>query len=353
MRNAFATDMRAPTRWCEWVPMSVEGQWALVGRFLRPPPKSRPMTRNGRVKTFTTVLTTALIALVPRRAGLVIAVCLLRRDSDKLWSTRAGITETGGMLGCMSMRALVRRPGPLLAHGLVSHIERRVVDVDLAFRQWLGYVDALAGHGWDVIEATPADDCPDAVFVEDPVVVCRDLAVVARSGAVGRRREVGGVEAAVRAAGYRVERIVGPGTLDGGDVLKVGNTVYVGRSGRTNDDGIRQLAEHLAPFGVTVAAVPVTKVLHLKSAVTALPDGTVIGYPPLVDDPSVFPRFLAVPEEAGAHVVLLGEDRVLMSSSATATAELFAGSGLEPVLVEVGEFEKLEGCVTCLSVRLR
>jgi dimethylargininase len=94
-------------------------------------------------------------------------------------------------------------------------------------------------------------------------------------------------------------------------------------------------------------------VLHLKSAVTALPDGTIIGYPDLVDDPAPFPRFLAVPEPAGAHVVLLDEGRLLMAASAPATAAIFADMGYEPVLVDISEFEKLEGCVTCLSVRLR
>ena len=98
--------------------------------------------------------------------------------------------------------------------------------------------------------------------------------------------------------------------------------------------------------------------LHLKSAVTALPDGRVIGYPPLVDDPAAFDDFLPVPEEAGSHVVLIGPDRggvpqLLMSAGAPRSAELLAELGHRPVLVDIGEFEKLEGCVTCLSVRLR
>jgi dimethylargininase len=227
------------------------------------------------------------------------------------------------------------------------------VDVELADAQWRSYVVALAEAGWEVVEVPPADDCPDSVFVEDPVVVFRDLAVLARPGAAVRRPEVAGVETAVRAAGYRIARIGEPGTLDGGDVLKIGSTVYVGRGGRTNDDGIRQLAGRLTPLGATVVPVPVTKVLHLKSAVTALPDGTVIGYPPLVDDPALFADFLPVPEEAGAHVVLLGGDRVLMAASAPRTAALLETKGLTPVQVDIGEFEKLEGCVTCLSVRLR
>ncbi len=114
-----------------------------------------------------------------------------------------------------------------------------------------------------------------------------------------------------------------------------------------------QLRAALAPLGANVLAVPLSKVLHLKSAVTALPDGTVIGYPPLVDDPSFFPHFLAVPEEAGSHVVVLDDHTVLMSSSAPATAALLADLGYDVVAVDLTEYEKLEGCVTCLSVRLR
>jgi len=95
-------------------------------------------------------------------------------------------------------------------------------------------------------------------------------------------------------------------------------------------------------------------VLHLKTAVTALPDGTVIGYEPLVDDVDEWgDHFLAVPEAAGSHVVLLGDDTVLMSTSAPQTAALLAARGLRVVAVDISEFEKLEGCVTCLSVRLR
>jgi dimethylargininase len=185
------------------------------------------------------------------------------------------------------------------------------------------------------------------------VVVYGDLAVVTRPGADERRGEVVGAEKSVRDAGYRVAHIEAPGTLDGGDVLKFGGTVYVGRGGRTNDEGIRQLGQHLTPLGAEVVTVPLSKVLHLKSAVTALPDGTVIGYEPLVDDPSLFGRFLAVPEEPGSHVVLLEDNRLLMSSRAPRTADIFRDLGYHVVPVDIGEFEKLEGCVTCLSVRMR
>ena len=102
-----------------------------------------------------------------------------------------------------------------------------------------------------------------------------------------------------------------------------------------------------------MVAVPLTKALHLKSAVTALPDGTVVGWEEVVDDPSVWDSFLGVPEEPGSHVVLLDEATVLMSSAAPRTRALYEERGLRVVAVDVTEYEKLEGCVTCLSVRLR
>ena len=249
--------------------------------------------------------------------------------------------------------ALIRRPSPRLAEGLVTHIERQPVDLGLAFEQWQRYVDALHGTGWRTVEVPAIDSCPDGVFVEDTMVVYGDVAVIARAGADERRAEAAAAAETVAGQGYRIVRITGPGTLDGGDVLKIGATIYVGQGGRTNPAGFEQLRAAFAPLGADVRAVPVRKVLHLKSAVTALPDGTVIGYEPLVDDPDAFEVFRPVPEEAGAHVVLLGDDRVLMAASAPKSAVLFEELGYRPVVVDISEFEKLEGCVTCLSVRLR
>jgi dimethylargininase len=249
--------------------------------------------------------------------------------------------------------ALVRRPGPRLAEGLLTHIDRATVDEQLAEHQWTEYLAAFQSAGWDLIEVPPADDCPDAVFVEDTVVVYKNLAVITRPGADSRKPEIVEVDKTLESLGYSMNRIQAPGTLDGGDVLKVGELIYVGRGGRTNAAGIRQLRAILGPLGATVVAVPLTKVLHLKSAVTALPDGSIIGHRPAVDDPSFFPRFVPVAEESGAHVVLLGGPRLLMAADCPATARQLQDLGYEPVTVDISEFQKLEGCVTCLSVRLR
>ncbi|WP_313546743.1 dimethylargininase [Leifsonia aquatica] len=249
--------------------------------------------------------------------------------------------------------ALVRIPAKNLQDGLVTHIDRTTVDAELADTQWDGYVSALSHAGWQTVEVASADNLADSVFVEDTAVVFGDTAVITRPGADSRKPEVTGTEAALRAQGLHLERIEEPGTLEGGDVLKVGSTVYVGRGGRTNGEGIRQLRAIVAPLGYTVVGVPVTKALHLKTAVTALPDGTVIGYEPLVDEPRIFERFLPVPEAHGTAVVVLDDETLLISSAAPQTAELLADLGYKTIAVDISEFEKLEGCVTCLSIRIR
>ncbi len=245
--------------------------------------------------------------------------------------------------------ALMRRPSPRLDDGIVTHIERTPVDPVLAARQYTIYQETVASAGWRVHEVDPAPEHPDSVFVEDPVVVCEYLAVLTRSGAAERRGEVTGVEATVRALGLEVARIEDPGTLDGGDVLQVGGTVYVGIGGRTNEDGAEQLERHLAPLGRKVHRVPLGRALHLKSAVTALPDGTLVGLPDLLDTTGLPPIRRAV-EEPGAHVLPLGGRDVLVSAAAHETIHQLTADRWRVLPVDISEFEKLEACVTCLSV---
>lgn len=264
-----------------------------------------------------------------------------------IWARLARGVERGAPI------ALVRFPSDRLAEGELTHLERTPVDLDLALAQWNSYVLTLESEGFEVVPVEPAEHHPDSVFIEDVVVMFGELAVVTRPGAQSRAGETEGVDELVASLGQRVERIVEPGTLDGGDVLKIGQTVYVGRGARTNAEGIRQLRALLAPLGYTVVAVPITRALHLKTAATALPDGTVVGSVEHLDSPAVFERFLPVPEPLGASVLVLAPDAVLMSSAAPETARLIEEIGYRVVTTDISEFEKLEGGVTCLSVRLR
>lgn len=245
--------------------------------------------------------------------------------------------------------ALVRPVVDRLPEGIVTHIERQPIDVVLARSQYDAYVAALAGAGWSVRPVEAAPDHPDSVFVEDTVVVADQHAVLTRPGVEERRGELDGVVAVLRPLGLDLDAVGAPGTLDGGDVLQTGDTVYVGVGGRTNGAGVRELRRALRPVGRTVVPVPLAGVLHLKSAVTALPDGSVIGLRGLVDE-RLFPRWRDAPEEAGSHIVSLGGDRVLVAASAPETATWLDHLGFDVVSVDVSEFEKLEGCVTCLSV---
>ncbi len=251
----------------------------------------------------------------------------------------------------MSPSALVRRPSAALQDGLTSHIERVSVDTDLALEQHGAYCAALEDAGYELCFVEDAPDLADAVYVEDTAVVVDDVAVLARPGAVERRDEVAGTKRVLRDLGLTLHEIEHPGTLDGGDVLQVGTTVYVGRGGRTNGAGIAQLAWFLAPLGRTVVPVRLTDVLHLKSAVTALPDGTMLMHHELVE-PGALPVARRVTEEAGCHVVPLADGTVLISESAPRTIAELTDLGFSPRPVPITEFEKREGCVTCLSILL-
>lgn len=245
--------------------------------------------------------------------------------------------------------ALVRPPSPRLADGIVTHVERRPVDAALAMRQHEAYVEALRSAGWRIQPVPAADELPDAVFVEDAVVVCDGLAVLASPEARSRRPEVASVERVVAELGLDIARIEGEGRLDGGDVLQVGTTVYVGRSSRTNDDAFCQLARLLNARGRHLVSVGLRGCLHLKSAISALPDGALVGIPDLVDT-SALPGLRVMQEPTGAHIVVLGEKHLLLAASAPRTAERLRADGYDVTVVDISEFEKREGCVTCLSV---
>jgi dimethylargininase len=246
----------------------------------------------------------------------------------------------------------VRRPGPLLTDGLVTHVQRRAVDLDLAARQHAAYRAMLQAAGWTVREVEPADDLPDAAFVEDAAIFLGARAVLTNPGDSRRRGEVASVAAALAATG--VPAVALPdGTLDGGDVLRIGGRLFVGVSTRTDERGAVALARLAADDGFETVTVHVQGCLHLKTAATALPDGAVLARTASVDASAFAPHdVVEAPEPAGANVLQLGEDRVAIAASAPATAQLLRDRGLRVDVLDISEFEAVEAGLTCLSVLL-
>jgi dimethylargininase len=250
-----------------------------------------------------------------------------------------------------SLVAITRDVSPSLAACELSFVERAPIDLDRAVEQHHAYRAALTALGCEVHELPAQAEFPDAVFVEDVAVVVDEIAVMTRPGAASRRGE-GATVAALLARWRTLQAIEAPGTLDGGDVLRIGKRVYVGESARSNADGIAQLRALLAPHGHTVQAVPIRGCLHLKSAVTALADDTVLLQPAWVDREAFGDyRIIEVDaaEEHAANVLRIG-DRVISPACFARTHARIRAAGIEVVEVDVSELQKAEGAVTCCSL---
>ena len=247
--------------------------------------------------------------------------------------------------------ALVREVSETLANCELTHLAREAFDVGRARSQHRRYAALLAQLGCDVQWLPDAPDLPDAVFVEDTAVVVDELAVVTRPGAASRRPETKTVAAALESY-RRVATITAPGTLDGGDVLRVGRTIYVGRSARTNAAGISQLQRYLDPSGYRVQAVDVNGCLHLKSAVTEVAEGVLLYNPAWVDAEAFAPyELLAIdPAESYAANGLRIGSTVVYPETFPRTRERLERRGLRTAGVDVSELAKAEGAVTCCSV---
>ena len=262
----------------------------------------------------------------------------------------------------------------------MTHLARLPVDVDLALAQHAAYIELLRRHGYEIVEAPELDEHPDGLFVEDALVMIGGLALLTRPGAPSRRGEVDSVAAVVAGLGLPVARITEPGTLDGGDVLVTDRHVFVGRSTRTNAAAIDQLIaicaaaagqrpRRHAPGDANdagdvpvndegavvcreVVAVAVERSLHLKSAITALPDGSLMAVPGWVDRALFESRGYLVrdaPETTGGDLLDLG-GTVVLPNDAPRTAALLADIGFAVEPIDVGELQKIEAGVTCMSV---
>ncbi len=250
--------------------------------------------------------------------------------------------------------AITREVSPALAGCELSYIPREAIDVVLADAQHRDYRRALEILGCRVLVLPAEAGLPDSVFVEDVAIVLDEVAIVTRPGAASRRDEVASVAAELRR--HRpVLAIEAPGTIDGGDVLRLGRTLYVGQSARSNAAGIAQLRDLLAGFGYAVQGVPTCGCLHLKSAATQLDDDTLLLQPAWVERER-FTDFRVIevdPAEPHAANVVRVDDALLMPASFPRTRQRLIDAGYHVAAVDVSELQKAEGAVTCCSLVFR
>ena len=250
--------------------------------------------------------------------------------------------------------AITRAVSDAIGNCELTHLAREPIDVDRAREQHAAYERALETRaGCQIVRAGEAPDLPDSVFVEDAAIVLDEVAIITRPGAASRRAETAGV-ATVLQQFRELRHIEAPGTIDGGDVLVCARHVFVGRTSRTNDEGIRQLQRMIAPFGYSVSGVAVRGCLHLKSAATVLAETQLLANPDRIvrDEFPGIDFLLADSREPDAANILKAGDDYLYSSAFPRTREMLERS-LTLTVLDMSELAKAEGAMTCCSVVFR
>lgn len=251
----------------------------------------------------------------------------------------------------MFTHAITRKPGPDFGHGITTSDLGEPI-FELMLKQHEAYVRALESLGLDVTTLDALPGYPDAHFVEDVAVVTPDIAVITNPGAKARKGEEDTIEPVL--AEYReTVRIQAPGTVDGGDVLMVGSHCFIGISERTNKDGCQQLGRILERYGNTWTAVPVEAGLHLKSAVNHVGPDTLLITEQFADHDafSGYEKIVLDPREEYAGNTLLISDTLITPAGFPDTRKKLLALGLPLVELEVSEAQKMDGGLTCLSLR--
>ncbi|MES2965410.1 MAG: arginine deiminase family protein [Bdellovibrionota bacterium] len=260
----------------------------------------------------------------------------------------------------MSLVALVRPPSAKLANCELTYLDRNAISIENAIDQHRQYVRALETAGCAVRALPGSEEFADGVFVEDAAVVLDELAIITRPGAESRQAEVASVVDALTTHRKQIARISAPATMDGGDVLVVEKTIFVGLSTRTNDEGFRQMKALASPFGYVVHAIEVRGCLHLKTGFCHLGGDTYLINPAWVDGERVQEtsstrmNFISVDESEpfGANVLRVGDTLLYPLEHPKTAAKLEAG-GFFVTSVPISELAKAEAGLTCMSVVFR
>lgn len=252
-------------------------------------------------------------------------------------------------------RAFTRAVSPRLSECELTHLERTPIDAARAAAQHANYEQALRDAGFEVIRLPDLPEHPDAVFVEDTAILVDGHAVITRPGIASRMGEIESTAAGLTAE-FELHRI-SQGSVDGGDVLRIGRTLYVGRSTRTDAEGVNALAELVRPFGIKVVEAQLRDCLHLKTGATFAGADT-SGTPVLLcNERSVDPaQFAGVapmtvnPEEPAAANCVCAGDRLILPAGNPRTADRLRKRGFTVTQVDVSELQKAEAGVTCMSL---
>ena len=255
----------------------------------------------------------------------------------------------------MFQNVIVRRPCRAMVEGITSNPQLGKPDYEKALHQHDTYIEALKSCGVQVT-VLPADErYPDSCFVEDPAVITRKCAIITNPGAESRNGEKDEIIGAIREffPEDKIEYIVAPGTLEGGDVMMVGDHFYVGRSARTNEEGIRQFIAILNKHGLTGSEVPLTEVLHLKTGVNYLENGNMLVSGEFVEkeDFAKYNRIEIPEEEAYAANCIWVTGTVIVPMGFPAVEAAVRNAGYPVILVDTSEYRKLDGGLSCLSLR--
>lgn len=247
--------------------------------------------------------------------------------------------------------ALTREPARDMSACELTHLKRQPVDAARAAEQHRAYRRSLEECGARVVTLPAMDELPDSVFVEDMAIMLDELAIITSPGARSRRGEVRAIEPEV-ARLRPVERISPPATIEGGDVLRVGRKLYVGLSPRTNPEGVAALRSLIAPHGYEVLTVEMRGCLHLKSSCTAIDDATILANPEWIDA-DAFRGYAVVAvhaaEPSAANTLRVGAI-LCVGAAFPRTAEMLSRRGYAVRAVDVSEFAKAEGGLTCMSL---
>ena len=255
----------------------------------------------------------------------------------------------------MFKNAIVRTPGKSLVEGITSAPELGKPDYEKALKQHKAYIEALERCGVNIVKLDPMEEFPDSCFVEDTAVLTPKCAIISNPGAPTRQKESSFMVDTIKKF-YKEEQIAyikAPGTMEGGDVMMVGNHFYIGESARTNAEGCRQFIEILEKFGHTGSVVPLTEVLHLKTGLSYLENNNLLVAGEFVEKEEFkdFNKVVISEDEAYSANCIWVNDKILVPAGYEKTAQAVEKLGYEVILVDTSEYCKIDGGLSCLSLR--